>query len=97
MLFDYGPFHLSMETYQLIENKGDSILDFADFLVADLPAGTGFSLTDEFPTSNEQAVDQAVTFLNLLSESSLLKRNGINLKKRPLVLWGVSYGGGYLP
>ncbi len=78
MLIEYGPFHLSTATYKLIENKDDSILDFADFLVPDLPAGSGFSLTDEFPTSNEQAVNQTIHFMNLLSESIQLKENGIN-------------------
>jgi carboxypeptidase C (cathepsin A) len=78
MLIEYGPFQLSTATFKLIENKDDSILDFADFLVPDLPAGSGFSLIDEFPTSNEQAVNQTIHFMNLLSESTQLKENGIN-------------------
>jgi carboxypeptidase C (cathepsin A) len=97
MLLDYGPFQLSTDQKELIKNEGASILDFADFLVPDIPAGTGFSLTDKFPKSNKQAVKQTIKFLNLLSKSRQLKRNGIKLKKRPVVLWGVSYGGGYLP
>jgi carboxypeptidase C (cathepsin A) len=97
MLLDYGPFKLSVKDQELIKNEGASILDFADFLVPDLPAGSGFSLTDEFPTSNKQAVRQSIKFFQRLSKSRQLKRNGIKLKKRPVVLWGVSYGGGYLP
>lgn len=95
MLIEFGPFHLCTATYRLIENVDDSILDFADFLVPDLPAGNGFSLTDELPTSNEQAVNQTIHFMNLLSESAQLKAKGINLKTRPLVFWGTSYGGGF--
>jgi pimeloyl-ACP methyl ester carboxylesterase len=95
MLIDFGPFRLSPVTYTLVENTEDSILEFADFLVPDLPAGNGFSTTDAYPNSNEQAVNQTVTFMNLLSQSPQLMAKGINLKTRPLVLWGVSYGGGY--
>jgi len=68
-------------------------MGFADYLLPDLPNGTGFSETDTLDSSILDLESTGVEFFDLLANSSHKNKDKINFTKdRQLIMYGQSYG-----
>ena len=77
---------------EVYPNNEENITDYADLLIADVPAGSGWSEQGTPETKVDEDLENNVKFFELLAESPLLNSKDIFLKKREIILWGISWG-----
>jgi len=63
LIWGAGPYVYDPDT-NIITRRENNLLEFADFLLPDLPNGTGFSFTDKYDNSVETLQNDSVEFFN---------------------------------